>query len=192
MGIKKEQMAEINEENLLVYRIKTLLDAGFHGSAWHGPSLLESVKDLTPKEASFKTPTVHTIAELIYHITSWRIFTLKRLQGGDGYQINDEKTNFGSAPKVNKFELETLLMELSLSHDELITELGKKDDNFLSELVPGSEYDYYTLIHGIIQHDIYHTGQISILRKIANAKTEGFEEDDISSRYFDDGLGDRF
>jgi len=181
-------MAEINEENLLVHRIKTLLDAGFHGSAWHGPSLLEAVKNLTPKEASFKTPTVHTISELIYHITSWRIFTLKRLQGDVQHQINDEKKNFGSAPKVDKFELETLLMELSLSHDELIAELGKKDDNFLSELVPGSEYDYYTLIHGIVHHDIYHTGQISILRKISNANSEGLEDDEISSRYFDNGL----
>jgi hypothetical protein len=79
-------------------------------------------------------------------------------------------------------------MELSLSHDELIAELGKKDDNFLSELVPGSEYDYYTLIHGIIHHDIYHTGQISILRKISNANPEGLDDDEISSRYFDDGL----
>ena len=147
VGIKHLQMAEINEENHLVHRIKTLLDAGFHGGAWHGPSVLESVKSLSPKEASFKTPTVHTISELIYHITSWRIFAVKRLQGEDDYQIDDEKKNFGSAPKVDEFELETLLMELSLSHDELISELSKKDDHFLSEIVPGSEYDYYTLLN---------------------------------------------
>jgi hypothetical protein len=57
-------------------------------------------------------------------------------------------------------------MELSLSQEELITELEKReDDEFLEEIVPGREYDYYTMLHGILQHDLYHAGQISILKK---------------------------
>jgi uncharacterized damage-inducible protein DinB len=189
--MNKEQ--EIDQNNILVTRIINLLNAGFHGGAWHGPSLLEAVKSITPKEASFKTPTVHTAAELIYHITSWRIFCLKKIQGDEDYLIDDDKKNFGSAPKVDQFELETLLMELSLSHDELVKELQSKDDDFLNEIVPGTEYDNYTLIHGIIQHDIYHTGQIILLKKMANS-SKAFEDDDemTSSRYFDDGLGDAF
>lgn len=189
--MSKEQ--EIDENRVLIDRIIQLLNAGFHGSAWHGPSVLEAVKSITPKEASFKTPTVHTAAELIYHITSWRIFGLKKLQGDPDYLIDDEKINFGPAAKVDQFELETLLMELSLSHDELIKELLKKDDDFLNEIVPGTEYTYYTLIHGIIQHDIYHTGQIILLKKMANA-SKAYDDDDemTSSRYFDDGLGDAF
>ncbi|AWV97615.1 DinB family protein [Arcticibacterium luteifluviistationis] len=185
-------MAEINEENReLVERLKTLLNAGYHGGAWHGPSILEAIKNITPEEASFKTPTVHTAAELIYHITSWRIFTIKRLQGDSEYQIDNEKKNFGSAPKVDEFELETLIMELSLSHDELIREIDKIDDKFLSEIVTGSEYDYFTLINGIIHHDIYHSGQINLLKKICGAYADN-DGDEISSRYFDDGMGDAF
>lgn len=185
---KKEELVE---NNLLVQRIKNLLNAGFHGGAWHGPSIMEAVKGITPKEASFKTPTVHTVAELIYHITSWRIFTLKRLQGDSDYQIDTDKKNFGSEPKVDQFELETIIMELSLSQDELMKELDKKDDEFLTQIVPGSEYDYYTLIHGIIQHDLYHTGQIMILKKMANAKG-GADDDFSSSRYFEEGYDDAF
>ncbi len=182
---------EINENNMLVQRIRHLLNSGFHGGAWHGPSIMEAVKGLTPREASFKTPTVHTIAELIYHITSWRIFTLKRLQGDSDYQIDTEKKNFGQSAKVDQFELETLLMELSLSQDELMRELNTKEDEFLRLMVPGSEYDYYTLIHGIIQHDLYHTGQIMILKKMANAKG-GNDDDYSSSRYFDESYDDAF
>jgi hypothetical protein len=183
---------EENENNNLVQRIKTLLNAGFHGGAWHGPSVLESVKNITAKEASFKSPTIHTAAELIYHITSWRIFALKRLQGDYEYQIDTDKKDFGVAPKIDKFELETLLMELSLSHDELIKELDTKDNHFLNEIVEGSEYDYYTLIHGIIHHDIYHTGQIILLKKLCAASAGDDAGDEISSRYFDDGMGDSF
>ena len=84
-------------------------------------------------------------------------------------------------------------MELSLSHDELVKELSTKDNDFLNETVPGSEYDYYTLIHGIIQHDIYHAGQIVILKKMCAAAGTHIDDDEMtSSRYFDDGLGDVF
>ncbi|MGR3809994.1 DinB family protein [Jiulongibacter sp. NS-SX5] len=184
---------QVDPNRILIERITNLLNAGFHGGAWHGPSVLEAVKRITPKEASFKTPTVHTGAELIYHITSWRIFTLKKLQGDADYKIDDDKKNFGPAAKVDQFELETLLMELSLSQDELIKELNSKDDDFLNELVPGTEYDYYTLLHGIIQHDIYHTGQIIILKKMSEASGAYEDEDEMtSSRYFDDGLGDAY
>ncbi len=185
---------EIAANKQLIERIKNLMNAGFHGGAWHGPSVLESLKNLTPKEASFKAANIHTIAELIYHITSWRIFTLKRFQGDSDYQIDTDKKNFGHAPKVDQFELETLMMELSLSHDELLKELENHEDSKLEDVVPGSEYTFYTLIHGIIHHDIYHTGQIILLKKMAASKS-AFEDDDddfSSSRYFDDGLGDAF
>jgi uncharacterized damage-inducible protein DinB len=180
------------EENNLVQRMKSLLDGSFHGGAWHGPSVLEAVKNITAEEASFKTPTVHTASELIYHLTSWRIFALKRLQRDFEYQIDTEKKNFGSVPKIDKLALETLVMELSLSHDELIKELDTKKDDFLIEIVEGSEYDYYTLIHGIVHHDIYHTGQIMILKKMCAASSVDDKGDEIRSRYYDDGLGDSF
>jgi len=84
-------------------------------------------------------------------------------------------------------------MELILSHDELLVkELETKDNDFLNDMVEGSEYDYYTLIHGVIQHDIYHTGQIILLKKICAATDHDDLGDEISSRYYDDGLGDSF
>lgn len=167
--------------NLLVTRIVTMLHAGYNGGAWHGPSVMEALKDLSPEQASFKTPTVHTIAELIYHMTSWRLFVIKRLQGDYDYLIDDDKKDFGNSPVVDKFELETLLMELSLSQDELVKELVQKTDTYLDQIVPGSEYTYYTLVHGIIQHDIYHAGQVSILKKMYNASDESEESGDIFS-----------
>jgi uncharacterized damage-inducible protein DinB len=171
-------------ENVLISRIGDMLNSSFHGGAWYGPSVLEALKGLTPQEASFKPPTVHTIAELIYHMTSWRLFAIKRLQGDNQYLIDDEKKNFGSNPKVDSFELETLIMELSLSQDELLKELSKREDEFLDEIVPGSEYSFYTLIHGVIQHDIYHTGQIILIKKLAAAKGVKNEELDLD----EDGL----
>jgi uncharacterized damage-inducible protein DinB len=171
---------KVNLNNLI-----TLLNAGFHGGAWHGPSLLELTKGLKVKEAAYKAGNIHTIAELIYHITSWRLFALKKIQGDAVYNIENEKMNFGDIAKVDEFELETLMMELTLSQDELTKALETKDDAFLLEIVPGAEYTFDTLLHGINKHDIYHTGQIAIIKKLA-AKSSKFEDDPLESERFYD------
>ena len=188
-------MGEIQETSVLIERIKELLNASFHGGAWHGPSVLEVVKDIKPKVASNRQKGIHTIAELVYHITSWRIFAVKKIQGDAEFEIKTEKLNWGNIKVVDEFELETLLMELSLSHDELMNVLEDKNDAFLDEIVPGTEYTFYTLLHGIIHHDLYHTGQIAILKKmVGKVKTDLFDDDDygMSGRHFNDGFEDDY
>ncbi|GGD50876.1 hypothetical protein GCM10011514_13870 [Emticicia aquatilis] len=168
-------------------RIKTLLNATFHGGAWHGPSVLENLKDIKPKTAGIRQKNIHTIAELVYHITTWRIFALKKIQGDEEFVIKTEKQNWGNIIEVDEFEWETLQMELTLSHDELISALEEKDDSFLTEIVPGAEYDFYTLLHGIIHHDLYHNGQIGILKKSAPKVSKFDDEDEFrATSYFED------
>ncbi|WP_337040822.1 DinB family protein [Emticicia sp. 17c] len=174
-------------------RIKTLLNAAFHGGSWHGPSVLENVKDIRPKTAGARQKGIHTIAELVYHMTTWRIFALKKIQGDADFDIKTEKQNWGNLKEIDDFEWETLQMELTLSHDELISSLAEKDDSFLNEIVPGSEYDFYTLLHGIISHDLYHNGQIGILKKMAPKSSKFNDDEDLSSsRYFNDGFDDEY
>jgi uncharacterized damage-inducible protein DinB len=168
-------------------RIKVLLNAAFHGGAWHGPSVLENLKDIRPREAGNRQKNIHTIAELVYHITSWRIFALKKIQGDVEFVIKTEKQNWGNILEVDEFEWETLQMELTLSHDELMLGLAEKDDNFLLEIVPGAEYDFYTLLHGIIHHDLYHNGQIGILKKAAPKSSKFDDEDEFrTTNYYED------
>lgn len=179
------------ENNTNLKNLSHLLNTVFHGGAWHGPSLLELTKGLKVKEAAYKAGNVHTIAELIYHITSWRLFALKKIQGDAVYNIENEKMNFGDIQKVDEFELETLMMELTLSQDELIKALENRDDDFLRETVPGAEYNFDTLLHGIIQHDVYHSGQIAVLKKIA-AKGLRFADDRSEDLYGGEDLESGF
>ncbi len=177
-------------QNFELERIKNLLNVTFHGGAWHGPSILENLKDIRPKDAGNRQKNIHTIAELVYHITTWRIFALKKIQGDTDFAIETEKQNWGNLKEIDAFEWETLQMELTLSHDELMSGLNDKDDAFLSEIVPGAEYDFYTLLHGIIHHDLYHSGQIAILKKNAAKSSKFDDEDDFGSfrndSYFED------
>lgn len=182
-----------NITNIGIENLRTLFNTTFHGGAWHGPSLLELTKGLSVKQASYSAGNVHTIAEIIYHVTSWRIFALKKMQGDEEYVIEDEKLNWGNIGKVDQFELETLMMELTLSHDELMKELETKDDLFLQNVVPGAEYNFNTLLNGVIHHDLYHAGQIAILKKLALKGGKTGDDDYLeSSRYFEDDLDDDF
>jgi hypothetical protein len=186
-------MEENQVSTVEISKIKDLLTATFHGGAWHGPSVLEVVKDIKPKLAGNRQKDIHTIAELIYHITSWRIFAVKKIGGDEEYDIKTEKQNWGNLKAIDEFEWETLQMELTLSHDEMMMALDEKDDSFLDEPVPGSEYDFFTLLHGIIHHDLYHTGQIAILKKMKSKNASSDDEEDLrGSRYFNDGFEDEY
>jgi hypothetical protein len=176
-----------------IERLISLLNAGFHGGAWHGPSVLEATKDLKIKVAGHRIKGIHTIAELVYHITSWRIFAVKKIAGDTAYVVKTENQNWGSFKTVDEFELETLIMELTLSHDELMLVLEEKNDNFLDEIVPGAEYNFYTLLHGIVHHDLYHTGQISILKKMVPvSKNDDYDSKPSKSSYFTDEFDDEY
>ncbi|HEY0109288.1 MAG TPA: DinB family protein, partial [Fibrella sp.] len=132
-------MEQPNNDELL--RIIDLLNTTYEGEeAWHGPSLAEVMRDVTPDMASLRiSPNTHSIAELLFHMTSWRIFCVKKMQGDEQFDILTPEKNFGQLPeKIDDFEWEALQMELSLSQEELINELDKRDeDEFLEDIVPG-------------------------------------------------------
>jgi uncharacterized damage-inducible protein DinB len=174
---------ETKEELLRI--IDLLNDTYESEEAWYGPSVVESLRDITPKLAEMRlSANTHSIAEIVYHMTTWRIFTVRKLQGDAEFDIKTQDKDWKKFPVVDEFEWEALQMELSLSQEELISELEKiENDSFLEEFVPGREYSYYTLIHGVMQHDVYHTGQIGLIKKAL--KTKQVEEDDFG------GYGDR-
>lgn len=163
-------------------RIIDLLNTTYEGEeAWHGPSVVDVLRGVTPDMAGRRiAPNTHSIAELVFHMTSWRIFCVKKMQGDEKFDITTPDKNFGALPeKIDDFEWEALEMELSLSQEELVNELDKRDDDeFLEDIVPGRDYTYYDMLHGIINHDMYHTGQIMILRKALSFKGAGSKYDD--------------
>jgi uncharacterized damage-inducible protein DinB len=187
-------MEQPNNDELL--RIIDLLNTTYEGEeAWHGPSVAAVMQDVTPDMASQRiTPNTHSIAELIFHMTSWRIFCVKKMQGDAVFDILTPEKNFGQfLDKIDDFEWEALQMELSLSQEELINELDKRDDDdFLEDIVPGRDYTYYDLLHGIVNHDLYHTGQIQILKKALTFKGAGNSRSRAESSDYGDPFGEPY
>lgn len=142
-------------------KISSLLKRTFEHGAWHGPSVKEALKGVDKNIALKRLNNTHSIIELVAHMTSWRRYVINRLQGNNSYIVSDEM-NF---PKLDNWD--NVLRELEESQDDLLELINEFPVYKLSELVPVSEhnYTYYTLLNGIIHHDVYHAGQIMLIRR---------------------------
>jgi uncharacterized damage-inducible protein DinB len=143
-----------------VQRLTDIYRNSFEGFAWHGPPVMEILKEVTPDQADRRLGKHHSIHELVAHMTAWRTFALEKLNGNEAYDVSEE-LNF---PDPLHPWADTL-NALRRSQEELLAALGKITAAKLAEKVPGKKYSFYTLLHGIIHHDLYHLGQIALIRK---------------------------
>jgi uncharacterized damage-inducible protein DinB len=142
-----------------IERIGRQLDRTYSGDAWHGPSL-RKVLEGVDEEAARARPIegAHSIAELAAHVLAWREETLRRLEGNGG-----DVPVRGDWPEP--LDWSELLERLDRTHDELTKAVAALDDAILDEKVKGRRESHYVLLQGIIHHDLYHAGQIAILKK---------------------------
>lgn len=138
-----------------------MLENTFGNNPWHGPSVKNALENITAVHATRRLNNSHSIIELVNHMTAWRNYIIKKL-GRD--------LAFSMTPELN-FPAETdwsrTRVNLDESQKELIATINEFDPEKLSETVPSTKYHYtyYTMLHGIIHHDLYHTGQIAIIKK---------------------------
>ncbi|MBI4913044.1 MAG: DinB family protein [Acidobacteria bacterium] len=136
----------------------------FNGPAWHGPALLELLQDLSALEARTRPlPGVHSPGELLRHMLAWRQLVIHRLRGDDAYRVSDAQNWAGCA--ADEAEWTSDLEAFRASQRELMLLLGRFNPGLLDVQAPGSDVSWYTLFHGLLQHDIYHLGQIGMLKR---------------------------
>jgi uncharacterized damage-inducible protein DinB len=148
----------MNEETV---RISRMIEKTWDKSPWYGPSIKSTLLEITAKEADLRAGQSHSIIELVLHMASWREFVVSRLRGDNEFKVT-ETDNF---PAPGPWE--DAMKKLEQSQRELLEAAKEFPDARLGELVPHAshKYTFYTLLHGILQHDIYHIGQIQLIRK---------------------------
>jgi uncharacterized damage-inducible protein DinB len=145
-------------------RIADQLLRAFDGSAWHGPALLELLNDVDAATAAAKQlPGVHSIWELVLHIAVWDGAGSRRLRGEKWQPTGD--ANFPPVSKPTEAAWRKTLAETKRAHAALVKTVAGLSDERLRDRVPGKRYDFYHMLHGIAQHELYHAGQIAILKK---------------------------
>ena len=145
-------------------RIADQLRRAFDGSAWHGPALLELLKDVDACAAAAKPlPDVHSIWELVLHIAVWDEAGLRRLSGEKWQPVG--LANFPAVTAVTEAAWRKAIAATKRTHESLVKTVAGLPESRLRDRCPGKRYDFYHLLHGIAQHELYHAGQVAILKK---------------------------
>ena len=144
-----------------VERIADQLHRSYYGKAWHGPALRELLKGVTPQQAARRTiPGAHAIRGIVSHIAAWESAASASLSGAAMPALPWE----GDWPE-SAASWKDAQAALNRSTDELESQIRKLPAARLSEAVPGRKYSIYFLLHGVVQHNLYHAGQIALLKK---------------------------
>lgn len=146
-------------------RIRDQLKRSHQGEAWHGPSVREVLEGVSAEQAAARPlDGAHTIWELVLHMVAWIEVARRRLEGEQIDSLPDEE-NF---PKISDPGEEAWRQALTLlddAHARLDETLARFEESRLADPVPLRKDSYYTMLHGLIQHNAYHAGQIVLLGK---------------------------
>ncbi len=147
-----------------VQRIEDQLHRAIGGDAWHGPSVQEILANVTVQQATKKpVRDAHSIWELLFHMSAWEGVALQRLKGDSAPLPDDQNWPLGNLPDVAEWNVAwTSFEDQNQQLRKAILQLG---DDRLEDQVPGTDYTFYYLLHGVVQHDLYHAGQIALLKR---------------------------
>ena len=141
-----------------------------NGKPWIGSNFSNKIKNFQ-EEDFFRRPIrqMHSIAEIISHLTTWRNETLIKLKTGTGSLSDDDPSNWKSPDLLKSMGQKRILEEYDQSLFGILSFLERQNDHFLQEMYYDGdfkgEYSYAWLLQGMLHHDIYHLGQIGYIVK---------------------------
>lgn len=149
-------------------RIADQLRRAFAGKAWHGPSLTELLADVTAEQGNaHPIAAAHSIWELVLHIEVWTRAAAEAVQGVPMPKIVGTENDWPPVTDANAAAWARAVDRMFGTEEQLSRAIEQFGDARLTETVPGRQYDFYYLFHGVVQHSLYHAGQIALLKRTA-------------------------
>lgn len=143
--------------------VLALLDEGYEKKTWHGPNLKQSIKGITAKQAAWRPgPGRHNIWEVTLHAAYWKYAVRRRIEGGKRGSFVLKGSNFFPRPEKGK------LNEAVWSVDKKLLEREHRALHATAAKVLRTARAAKLLpqLYGVAFHDIYHAGQIRLLRRL--------------------------
>lgn len=157
-----------------IARIADQLRRIAEGDPWYGSNVADVLRGLSPAQAAHRPiPQAHTIWEIALHMTAWNREVLRRVK--TGVARNPEDGDWPPQPEASAENWRWTTDRLETSFRELVEEVERFPAARLDEIVGdardrplGSGVSFYVLLHGIVQHNVAHTAQMSLLKKAAH------------------------
>ena len=148
-------------------RIADQLHRAIDGPAWHGDSVFEILRGVTARQAAARPiPNAHSIWGLVLHMIAWGWVVKNRVEGkrqdvpdeGDWPQVTDTGEE---AWRQAQEKLKSMVSAVCQTATGL-------DNARLAAFAPGCAFDNYVMLHGLVQHCLYHAGQMALLKKLVS------------------------
>ncbi|MFZ9005054.1 MAG: DinB family protein [Robiginitalea sp.] len=145
------------------------------GKPWVGPTYEQTLDKIDASQV-FRRPldNLHSVAEIISHLTFWRMETLLKIKYGTGSKTDDCEENWLPTDQLQALGWKKLKSDYDRSLTLLIELLQDKEDDFLTREYYdpdfGGLFPYEFVLTGMVHHDIYHLGQLGLIVKLLNAK----------------------
>ncbi len=145
-----------------------IVDQAFDTKAWHGTTLRGALRGLTPEVALWRpAPGRHNIWEYLLHAAYWKYIVRRRLTRDRSIRFSRTPSNWPSPPdpahaKSLKADILLLVEEHRLMREAIAGFPARR----LNAKAPESQWTYAEHIHGIAAHDLYHTGQIQLVKRL--------------------------
>ncbi|TAK53092.1 MAG: DinB family protein [Bacteroidetes bacterium] len=160
-------MKKLNNKQTASFLLE-LFDASYSGKAWHGPTLHGSLRGIGKEEAAWRpAPERHNIWEIAVHCAYWKFIARKRLLGDKRGSFPLKGSNWFRKPTVVTDEAwEEDLLLLHTSHKALREAVVELNPAEFDSRTKGGKESNVILISGIASHDVYHAGQIQLLKRL--------------------------
>lgn len=163
MNVSPRKRARMMTE---IERVLDQLERAYKGNAWHGPSVLEALAGVTAEQAAaHPLPGAHSIWELTHHIAVWENVGRRRLEGDRAEIDISSPEDWPPADDTGDAAWERARASLDRTHQALRESIARLDESHLDEPILAGLSTAYVTLHGVIQHDLYHAGQIVLLKK---------------------------
>ena len=148
-------------------RILKHYDGVLNGDAWHGDAVWKVLADLPAATAAARPVSkAHSIWEIVDHMIFWEGVVVQRFQGKRAGLV--EELNFPATPSPTEENWQKTLSEFRNSNRLFRETLAKLDPTKLNDLTAAGKRTYHSEAHGILEHHVYHLGQIVLLKKSQN------------------------
>jgi uncharacterized damage-inducible protein DinB len=145
-----------------------ILDEAYEKQAWHGQNLKGSIRGVSVEQAVWRpAPDRHSIRDLVRHTAYWKYANCRRLTGEKRGSFPLEGSNWfadSDAPTEKAWRGDVALLEKE--HRRLREVVAALSPKALARKSPGSRHRVDTLVYGIAAHDVYHAGQIQLVKRL--------------------------
>jgi len=152
--------------------ILALLDEAYSRKAWHGPNLRGALRGVSAREAAWRPSAArHNIWELTVHASYWKYAVRRILTGERRGSFSEKGSNWFRRPtSATPGAWRRDVARLDAEHRRLRDVVAGLPATGLSRRLPGSKYATARLLYGVASHDLYHTGQIQLLKVLQRRK----------------------